>query len=534
MKNFSLRSFISQKLILSYQYKQSLKSYTLLVAIIFAGLNTAHAQYGALDTSFDKDGIVITDVQNKSMDRADAVIIQPDGKILAAGSSGNGVYGQMCVIRYNIDGSIDNSFGVKGVAKASSSPTYSSHANALALQADGKIIAAGSDSCLAMARYNTDGSLDASFGKGGIILETRLDTISFAKAVLIDAEGNILVGGSSMVSLPDGMAFVVARYLNDGTPDPEFGNNGLVIIDVAPDPSLMGLDNLTALALQPDGKIVISGMSGANATLIRLNSNGSLDKSFGVDGIILTNFTTNGYSGYSALAILPNGKILATGHAFDGKNYFILSRYDQSGSPDPGFGTNGLVMVSYDPASYGGSAILLQADGKIITGGNFFDNGTAECALVRYNANGTPDNTFGNNGMIKTRIGNYSYLESMAMQVDGKLVIAGSTDEDFFLARYSMNLTDVADPRNANIKANVFPNPSQGKAMISYTLQQSSTLSINMYSIDGKRIKEITAPTQQPSGQHIAEVDMTGLASGAYYIDITTGVERSILKVVKE
>jgi uncharacterized delta-60 repeat protein len=245
------------------------------------GGDFAAARYqidGNLDTRFGSGGKVTTDFFNSSIDEAHAVAVQPDQKIVVVGQtllSGGGNTVDFAVARYNVDGSLDTSFGGGGKVRTDFANNVDI-ANSVALQADGKIVVAGftTDASghedIALARYNRDGSLDATFGQGGKVI-TRISGTGgadIATSVALQADGKIVVGGHS--GPPGSSLFVVARYNPNGTLDASFGGIGLT------EPVVTGADIASSLALQPDGKIVVAGTTTVNGNgqfaLVRLEN----------------------------------------------------------------------------------------------------------------------------------------------------------------------------------------------------------------------------------------------------------------------
>jgi uncharacterized delta-60 repeat protein len=325
---------------------------------------------GSLDPSFGAGGHVRTDFEGS--DWAEGVLIQPDGKIVAAGYAG----GRFGVARYNADGSLDGSFGEGGKVRTAVGPGGASSAAAVALQADGKIVVAGEasitsdDSDFALVRYNPDGGLDGGFGAGGKVVTAFTPALDFAFGVAVDADGKITAGGVAGRTSPSFGDAALARYNPDGSLDTSFGAMGKV---TAPDSGFV-----QGFALQPDGKIVLSGHA-----LIRYMRNGSIDTGFGADGrLALTNVVAR------AVAVQADGKIVAAGETF-GPNYdFAVLRFKPNGDPDESFAAGaGMTTTDIGSSSYDFAwSVNFQSDGKIVvageTGRAFFDR--LDFAVVRF------------------------------------------------------------------------------------------------------------------------------------------------------
>ncbi|MEP7339870.1 MAG: putative Ig domain-containing protein, partial [Acidobacteriota bacterium] len=419
--------------------------------------SAAGAVAGNLDPTFGGGGKVTNDLPN-IQDQAYAMVIQPDGKIVLAGRTGNpgdNISGDFALARYNSGGTLDASFGNGGVV---STPIFGSGtdiAYALALQADGKLIAAGSSRSstsieqFALVRYNANGTLDTGFGAGGKVTTNR-STGGVARAIVIRSDGKIIIGGTYNQSSCC-KNFVLGYFNSNGSLDTSAGTGGFVETDFSQDEAIQ------ALVLQPDGKLVAIGHSGSSITyffaLARYNSDGSLDTSFGTGGKVLTDISGGTIDQAYAAALQPDGKIVAAGYTSNnfGTASFALARYNGNGSPDTGFGTNGQLTTPFTGGSvvYG---VAAQLDGKLVAAGYTTNAASGyDFALARYNSNGSLDTAFGpnDNGKVTTDFfgvptasgGDRAY--AIGLQNDGKIVAAGyatSTNlvlgDEFALARY--------------------------------------------------------------------------------------------------
>jgi uncharacterized delta-60 repeat protein len=398
---------------------------------------------------------------NKSMstpvprDRAQAQVIQADGKIVAVGQAFvNGNY-DFALARYNSDGSLDASFGTGGKVTTDIGGN-SDMANAVAIQRDGKIVVAGtaggtpsasssprptsgtgSNVDFALVRYDGDGTLDASFGPAGtgkVVLDfAAVDDV--AEAVAIQRDGKIVVAGYTGNTNVD---FALARFNADGTLDTSFGILGRAIADY----SGAG-DYAYAVALQSDGRIVVAGRSdsaGATKTdfaLARYDTDGTLDTSFGTSGKLTTDFASSADSA-QALAVQGDGKIVAVGWAFNGAdNDMALVRYNGDGSLDNGCGN---VLRDLSGTHDEASAVVIQNDGKIVVGGNTLVGAQRDFALARFDSTCAVDTSFGANGLVTGDFaGEDDRIAALALQSDGKIVATGyavtATGEDFAMLR---------------------------------------------------------------------------------------------------
>jgi uncharacterized delta-60 repeat protein len=383
----------------------------------------AQAAPGDLDPSFGVGGKVTTDYASR-IDFALGVVLQADGKIVAAGNTCACVGGfnvDFALARYNTDGSLDGTFGGGGQVTTDWGTPLDA-ISAIALQADGKIVAVGltapsglGTSDFGVARYNTDGSLDATFGAGGKVA-TDFGGGEQGNAVVIQTDGKIVAAGAS-----DGN-FALARYNANGTLDTAFGSGGMVITD-------FGAGEFAfELALQADGKIIAAGMSGSDFALARYNPNGSLDATFGTGGEVTTDCGSSSDSAFGVV-VQADGKIIAGGV---GSGDVALARYNANGSLDPTFGSGGRVTTDLGSSFDVANTLALQGDGKIVAaGGN-----SSDFALVRYSPNGSLDTSFGSGGVTTTDFGSSDSAFDVAVQTDGKIVAVGGNNADFTLARY--------------------------------------------------------------------------------------------------
>jgi uncharacterized delta-60 repeat protein len=412
------------------------------LVILIAMANPAAAPPGDLDPSFDGDGKVTTDFTG-GFDQAKGIAIQADGKIVAAGlapAPGNDNFG---LARYNPNGSLDLSFDGDGRVTTDFAGGFD-QANAVAIQADGKIVAAGaaaiSGTDLAVARYKADGSLDPSFDSDGMLTTDYGFGSSFAQDVAIQPDGKIVAAGFGAAT---GFDFFLTRYNSNGSLDTSFDGDGKVTF-----PGLGSSDNrANSVAIQGDGKIVAAGCtscfsSSSDFALVRYNSDGSLDGSFDGEGNVKTDFAGGDDQAF-ALAILSDGRLVtAGGVSVSGGVDFGLARYNADGSLDMTFDGNGKVNSDFSGSSDQAYAVAIQIDGKIVTAGRALISGTFDVAVARHKTDGSLDTAFSLDGKVTTDFaGNFDQANGVAIQGDRKIVVAGfarvSGSDDFALARYT-------------------------------------------------------------------------------------------------
>jgi uncharacterized delta-60 repeat protein len=332
---------------------------------------------GVLDRSFGNGGYVRTDFGGY-YDALAAIAIQPDGKIVAAGSSYDygADAGYFALARYNADGSLDSAFGSGGKVwtgtwRVPGGSPIGTGAAALVLQPDGKIVAAGKarvsyvnwNSDFGLVRYKPDGSLDEGFGAGGKVLTSFSSSQDFAVGVALDPRGRIVAGGTA------GSYSAVARYEPDGDLDASFGAGGKATT-LERDAAFR-----RGLALQPDGKVILGGSS-----LIRYSANGSLDTGFGSGGQVDLHMAGG------ALAIQSDGRIVAVGGS---GGRIQVKRYKRNGAVDASFGRRGMTTTWQLGAQGSAYSVSLQSDGRIVVAGGTWSGAPrsswpADVAIVRY------------------------------------------------------------------------------------------------------------------------------------------------------
>lgn len=327
-------------------------------------------------------------------------------------------------------GSLDISFGTGGIVTTSVGASYD-FAIAGGIQSDGKIVAAGhsfngSTYDVALVRYKTDGSLDTAFGTGGKV-KTPVGSLNSVTALGIQSDGKILVAGSFDTCCGSPVLYysniILMRYNTDGGLDSSFGSGGKVTTAIG------NVHNFaTALGIQPDGRIVVAGYYANHSgpweiALVRYNIDGSFDSSFGTSGKVTTSLGASGYSHATALSIQSDGRLVVAGYYFNGSNHdFALVRYNADGSLDTSFGTGGKVITPVGSSDDKATALGIQSDGKILVAG-YSDN---NIAVVRYKTDGSLDISFGTGGKVTTSVGSSSsYASGLKIQSDGKIVVSG-------------------------------------------------------------------------------------------------------------
>jgi uncharacterized delta-60 repeat protein len=430
--------------------------FAVAIMVLAAWNPQAQAADGTLDPTFGTGGKVKTDFHRRN-DLAHGMALQPDGKIVVAGISFIGISaagGDFAVARYNTDGTLDSSFGVGG--KVTTDFGLTDQASSVVVQPDGKIIVAGGTYAtfpagggqFALARYNSNGSIDTSFGVGGLVRTSFGSSGCFASALVLQSDGKIIAGGTNYIDLQTNSDFGLVRYNSDGSLDSSFGIGGEVSTEFD------GLlDNVSAVLVQPNGKIIAVGAASSAITsfdfaLVRYLSNGTIDTTFGSGGKVRTDFGGSNIDMALAAALQPDGKIVAAGTNTDATGSrvtFAVARYNSNGTLDRTFDSTGRASVDFGSFGQAAEEVLIQSDGKIVTVG--FPSGEegsdSDFLLARLNTNGSLDTSFGVGGKVRTSFGNLNGGANAAvLQADGKIVAAGfqatSTQKgvDIAMARY--------------------------------------------------------------------------------------------------
>ncbi|MEO7801571.1 MAG: Ig-like domain-containing protein, partial [Ginsengibacter sp.] len=385
------------------------------------------------DKSFNKTGIQKTDFGSED-NQAIAVTIDKNDKIIVAGFANKNGHFDFALARFNTNGTLDNSFGTGGLQTTDFGNT-DDFCQSIIVQPNGKIIAAGynynylsQDFKIAVARYNEDGSTDKSFGSNG-----RLNSESgFAVP-----NGAAIQNDGKLVMIAKPADYVLLRYNTNGTLDDTFGTNGNVEMDFS-------LFEFNDLVIQNDQKILIAGHGpffNSDFLLARFTASGKVDKSFSGDGHLLTDFGSSS-DFLSSIVVQRDGKIIAGGVTQNSENInsIALSRYNSEGVPDKQFGKSGRLTDQFRQGLTTYNTSVLQADGKLIAAGSVWNGIDFDFVIARYDTKGNLDNTFNVKGYQTIDFkSNNDYINSITIQKDGKIVAAGysgtNTNSGFAIAR---------------------------------------------------------------------------------------------------
>ncbi len=398
---------------------------------------------GGLDPTFGTGGIVTTPI-GAGTDEARTMVIDRFGRFVVAGRSFNGANWDFALARYNANGSLDNSFGSGGTL---TTPIGTGDDDIFQVVVDGsdRIVVGGRTVVsghydFALARFNDDGSLDSSFGSGGKVITAVTGGSNLINEIALDNSGHIVAAGQSHNGTK--FEFTVARYESNGSLDLSFGTGGVAITDIG-----VRDNGANSVAIDGSGRIVLGGWNydgdWADFALARYLPNGSLDPSFGSGGKVTTPIGAGTDSIQNqSLAIDSNGRIVASGYALSGSGWdFGLARYSPDGQLDPSFGSFGTVTTAIGPGNDLAESLVLDEAGRMLVGGSSVSGGRQNFALARYEADGSLDASFGSNGRVSLAVGaGDAGIGCLALDGDGRIVAVGSTsngtDFDFTVARF--------------------------------------------------------------------------------------------------
>lgn len=504
--------------------KQLLPLFLMSCALLPGAVN---AQTGSLDKTFGKNGIYGADLGGDLRD----IAALPDGKIIGVGGNP-----KFTIARFLSNGSIDATFGDTG--KTHTLFGAKCGANAVAVQADGKIVVAGytstttansGDFDIMAVRYNADGSLDTTFATNGIFTSGKSSNDT-ASAIDIQPDGKIILAGQVLVGQP-----ALIRLLPDGTPDTTFNKTGYVSV------STPRYGELLAVKVLTDGTILGAGRYNDTPVIFKFNTDGSLVTTFGNGGMV----TVPNVAGVSLIynfVVLNNGDfIVAGGNMATSKYTSFLSKFSGNGTLVTTFGANGLVVQD------GGGNIVTQAKdiavsgNKIIVGYAYGPATNYDFEVSRYDLDGVPDTDFGTKGNVIFNLGSatqHDYLNAIAIQPDGKIIAGGyGASGDFSLARLFATDEDTAGTVGftaSQNKFNVYPNPVAANSKLLIDLNTSENLTLKLYDVKGVLITTVFEDKAFASGKTEVDLGLSNLANGIYFLNVmSANKQATTIKIVK-
>jgi uncharacterized delta-60 repeat protein len=532
LRAFIFLYFLSKAKSQTYMKKNILQlSFIFLFSPLFS-----FCQAGSLDNSFSSDGKLTTLVGSTSC-YGNSIAIQPNGDILVAGNykrSGNSVINvnDFAVVRYKPDGTLDNSFAGNGKAGIDFGTDEGSNAS-VALQPDGKIVVAG---------YTAqDNDVDKEYFAVARLNADGTPDITFATngktqinikgvygAMALQPDGKIVIGGYIL-----GSPFVLYRFNSNGTVDNTFGTGGEVSINFG---YFDGGEStgVHSILVQPDGKIVASGTVSTGSTtgigVVRVNTNGTRDPLFGSNGQVITTVGSGASQGLAS-ALQPDGKIIVAGFYTAADRSFAAVRYTVNGTLDNSFAGNGKAGISFTYASQA-NAVTIQQNGEIILAGQATFHTGVDFALARLTTTGAIDNTFGTAGKVTTDFGSSDAANAVAMQQDGKIVAAGTSGNDIAVARYSSGAVIAIAMATVNAKGEKIAVQLSPNPVTSTLLIQglSSSVSTSLLITDmaGKPVQKDIT-----AGSSNYSMNIGRLTPGTYLLQLTANRDTRTFKFIK-
>jgi uncharacterized delta-60 repeat protein len=388
-----------------------------LVTAVSIPSASAAAAPGDLDASFGTNGIVVTPFAG--IVRAGALVQQSTGKLVAAAGVWKSQLGDVVLVRYTTTGAVDTSFGVNGVVTTDLGGSEAVWS--AVVQPDDKLVVGvsryGSGGGISLVRYLADGVLDLGFGLAGIAMTPIDNTFGPPVAVALQPDGKLVVASTRGQSRVD-----LARMTSGGVIDTSFGDGGKVTTPIGGPGGDTVERSSYGLVVQPDGRIVVKANTGIGVHLARYDENGRLDPTFGDGGHVVVRRPLS----TTSLALQPDGKLVMGGLWACGMICDLgLARLTATGALDPSFGSGGVVTTDLGGREYPYS-LVLQPNGRVVLGGfKGVASADGDFLLVRYLANGARDTGFGTNGVVVTDTGGHDVVFELALQADGRLVAAG-------------------------------------------------------------------------------------------------------------
>ena len=488
----------------------------------------ANAQDGTLDSSYCTGG-----VQTLPDDYAynSATVLQPDGKLILLSRARYIPSQYITLTRLDTSGFLDPTFGSGGSVITSFSATgdpETGFGKNMLLQADGKIVIIGTvietSSDEIIARYNSNGTLDNSFSGDGKLL----DHYNYE---IYDIEQ--LSSGKYMILGYNYLGIVLARINADGTTDMSFGSGGYVL-------NRVGTSSYVSFCFtkQVDDKLVVAGTlktrSSQDSTIVisRFKENGNLDSSFATNGRYFANY----YGNVRDIVMQTDGKIVIGGTSnIGGYNHYLIARFNPNGTPDSTFDYDGVVFKRFSLSNEGLNVHVLP-NGKILIGGMDY----IYYGLARFNSDGSLDSTFAGVGHTDNPMPGLSTIPNcLEVQSDGKILQSGDASDGTLyyciILRYNGTLgTGLIDFDNTNLKMDVYPNPINENESFTYELEKEETLSLRLYTIEGKLIHSFFENKKTAKGTHSETLTFPSLLpAGQYLLTISNSKGNKSIKIFK-
>lgn len=481
---------------------------------------TAMAQPGLLDPNFGTNGIAKANVPGTYCS-GQALAQQDDGRILVCGQTP----GYTLLVRFNEDGSIDQGFGTNGLVTTDVDAS-NDYIGSIAVQPDGRIVVAGNkfdalaNATLIVMRYLSNGMLDNTFSGDGIAELAFPTTDGYGTGLVIQNDGKIAVCGDRYIG--PGWESFLTRFNADGTWDGAFGT---VQLDMGPNTS----DNLRDIALQADGKLVVCGYSlddvGYGMVVARYNADGSPDAGFGNMGKLRLTPGGGGDERANSVRVQPDGSIVLAGISGDGNDFGVaVVRLLPNGTYDAGFGTNGFVLVPFGASDWTQPSIALQPDGKIVIGADNTASLSADVKVIRLLPNGTLDAAFGSAGIGTSNATPGSDSETAVRTLflaDGGIAVAGFAEGSnpaiqLALWKFQSGLNvGIGEVALGSGRITLAPNPSRGRFVVEGATKWSAATRVVLHDAQGRSV-----PLHRKISNGRITVEVEEAAGGLYSLSL--------------
>lgn len=523
------------------------------VLLTLTAVENAFSQTNLLDTTFGSDGKTLFSITEKTQFVSDLKLLA-DGGILVSGANSDLIWGTnelSFLIKLDSTGHHDNTFGTDGNIVPFIQSGYRIDNHRIQILADGKIMSMVTlykDNAfgvykVVLLRYNADGSLDQTFGAGGKA-ESQTGYSIQGKTLLITTGGKIVVGGTYRSPDNTTVKMSVLRFLSNGAKDTSFDSDGKVEIDFGPHSAY-----LNTLAMQSDGKLIAGGEFILQTPpdiwaggLVRLDENGQLDISFGTNGKLNTSILGSKIQTVDYMTCLPDDRIVFTGHSYVPAQAQLinLAQVMPDGSFDSNFGSNGLVSYMTNKV-YPASGLISLPDHKTVLTSRFY--GT----FFRFDQDGSFDESFGNSGKIEPDMlglqDSITGSRGFAIQTDGKIVSVhpfyetGTSSGSKFGAVLRLNPSEntvsiIPDIYHTDFQ--LYPNPVCSQTSLTYHLTQPSRVQFNLYDQNGRFITNLIPAAMQNAGVHLEMLQLeSNIPPGIYLLEMSAGHARQTTSLVK-
>ena len=494
----------------------------LLLSAFICTLSVASfAQAGTLDSTFGVNGVVNSLIDSGAI--CSKLIALPGNKLLATGNYKKNGRFVPHITRYNADGSIDNSFASNGTGIADDTTSISIFS--AVQQTDGKVIVCGdyyngTGYNFRLVRFKADGSVDSSFGSNGRV-NTAVGNGSsdnIGRNILLQPDGKIILAGNTYIN--GNSDFIVLRYKTNGVLDSSYGTNGMTVTAIGNQS-----DNAYAIAMQQDGKVIHVGdhYDGTlwSLAVLRYDTSGHLDNTFGTLGQVVMPLGTGDIYGYSVL-VQGSQKIVVG--AFSQTYNNTLLRFNSNGTPDNSFGNNGICYRSFATSDHANFIDTL-SNGDIILANRSTLNNTY--AFAKFSSEGLLDTTIGDSGLVVVTV-NTGYDYSMTVAVDGSnhIIIGGYTNtangNNIVMARFKSGVPACVRTVTQLHDVCLYPNPAARDMVLSYSLPDNDRISILIYDETGRIVSKVAGKEQQYAGKQSVKFTLSNsLPTGNYILSIT-------------